>query len=107
ALGIHVLLWCDTYLNLQRAVDRAGLRELSMRVLFQMSIADSSNLIDNPLAGKLGVHRALFASEEDGRLEKFRPYGLPSDEWLNCVKERLRGRDAVAGGRELASEPRP
>ena len=54
-LGIHVLVWCDTYLNLTRAVDRAGLRELAMRVVFQMSIADSSNLIDNPLAGKLGA----------------------------------------------------
>ncbi len=94
-LGVHTLLWCDTYLNLQRAVDRSGLRELAMRVVFQMSIADSSNLIDNPLAGKLGVHRALFASEEDGRLEKFRPYGPPSDEWLDWVKGQLRGRGAA------------
>ena len=57
-----------------------------MRVVFQMSVADSSNLIDNPPAGKLGMHRALFSSEEDGRLEKFRPYGLPSEEWLEWVK---------------------
>ena len=32
-LGIHGLLWCDTYTDLQRAVDRAGMRELAMRVL--------------------------------------------------------------------------
>ena len=99
-LGIHTLLWCDTYTNLQRTVDRAGMRELAMRVLFQMSVADSSNLIDNPLAGKLGVHRALFSSEEDGRLEKFRPYGLPSDEWLTWVKEQLRGRRRRSGRRD-------
>jgi DNA segregation ATPase FtsK/SpoIIIE, S-DNA-T family len=42
----------------------------------------------------LGVHRALFSSEEDGRLEKFRPYGLPSDEWLAWVREQLHGRVA-------------
>ena len=66
-----------------------ALRELAMRVVFQMSVADSSNLIDNPLAGKLGIHRALFASEEDGRLEKFRPYGPPSEEWLDWVKGQL------------------
>jgi DNA segregation ATPase FtsK/SpoIIIE, S-DNA-T family len=89
SLGIHLLIWCDTFTNLQRAVDRAGLRELALRVVFQMSVADSSNLIDNPLAAKLGVHRALFSSEEDGRLEKFRPYGLPSDEWLAWVKSQL------------------
>jgi hypothetical protein len=93
-LGMHVLVWCDTVANLQRALDRAGLRELAMRVLFQMSIADSSHLIDNPLAGKLGIHRALFASEDDARLEKFRPYGPPADEWLAYVKERLRRRNA-------------
>ncbi len=96
-LGVHTLLWCDTYTNLQRMVDRAGMRELAMRVLFQMSVSDSSNLIDNPLAGKLGVHRALFSSEEDGRLEKFRPYGLPSEEWLTWVKEQWQGRTAAAG----------
>jgi DNA segregation ATPase FtsK/SpoIIIE, S-DNA-T family len=94
SLGIHLLIWCDTFTNLQRAVDRAGLRELALRVVFQMSVADSSNLIDNPLAAKLGVHRALFSSEEDGRLEKFRPYGLPSDEWLTGVREQLHRRVA-------------
>ena len=98
SLGIHVLIWCDTYTNLQRAVDRAGVRELALRVVFQMSVADSSNLIDNPLAAKLGVHRALFSSEEDGRMEKFRPYGLPSEEWLAWVKGQLRGRAAPVGG---------
>ena len=74
------------------------MRELTMRVVFQMSVADSSNLIDNPLASKLGVHRALFFSEEDGRLEKFRPYGLPSEEWLAWVKDQLHGRAAPVGG---------
>ena len=58
-----------------------------MRVLFQMSAADSSTLIDIPAASKLGVHRALFYSEDRGQPEKFRPYGLPSEEWLAWVKE--------------------
>ncbi len=98
SLGIHLLIWCDTFTNLQRSVDRGGQRELALRVVFQMSVADSSNLIDNPLAAKLGVHRALFSSEEDGRLEKFRPYGLPSEEWLAWVKGQLRGRPAPVGG---------
>ena len=89
ALGIHTLVWCDTLNNLQRAFDRQTMRELTMRVVFQLSVADSSNLIDNPAASKLGMHRALFASEEDGRLEKFRPYGLPSDEWLDWVREQF------------------
>jgi hypothetical protein len=61
-----------------------------------MSAADSSTLIDNPAASKLGVNRALFHSEDFGQPEKFRPYGLPSEGWLAWAKERLRGRAALA-----------
>jgi hypothetical protein len=92
ALGIHTLIWCDTLANLQRALDRASMRELAMRVVFQMNVSDSSNLIDNPAASKLGLHRAYFSNEEDGKLEKFRPYDLPSEEWLAWVREQLRQR---------------
>jgi hypothetical protein len=94
SLGIHTLVWCDTYSNLQRALDRQALREFDMRILFQMGVADSSNLIDSPLAAKLGQYRALFHSEEQGRLEKFRPYGVPTEEWLNSVREQLLGKNA-------------
>jgi ABC-type multidrug transport system fused ATPase/permease subunit len=96
ALGIHVLTWCDSLNNLNRSFDRPVLRELEMRVLSQMSAADSSTLIDNPAASKLGVNRALFHSEELGQPEKFRPYGLPSDDWLAWAKERLANRTAAA-----------
>jgi DNA segregation ATPase FtsK/SpoIIIE, S-DNA-T family len=75
ALGIFTLVWCDTLANLQRTLDRQALREFQMRVLFQMSAADSSTLIDSPLASKLGLHRAYFYTEDMGQLEKFRPYG--------------------------------
>src|SRR5262249_6605806 len=88
SLGVHTVVWCDTLNNVNRSLDRGMLREFEMRVLFQMSVADSSNLIDTPLAGKLGLHRALFHSEEQGKLEKFRPYGLPPAEWLTRVRQQ-------------------
>jgi hypothetical protein len=91
-VGIHTLVWCDTLNNVNRSLDRQALREFEMRVLFQMSVADSSILIDSPVASRLGVHRALFYSEDRGQPEKFRPYGLPSDEWLQWVRQQLRGR---------------
>ena len=91
--GIHVVVWCDNLNNMNRAIDRSGLREFEWRVLFQMSPTDSSHLIDAPTASRLGENRALLASEEQGKQEKFRPYGLPSAEWLKGVKERL-GRKA-------------
>jgi hypothetical protein len=86
-LGMHVIAWCDTPAAVERTLERASLREFDHRVLFQMSASDSSNLIDSPLANKLGQNRALVYSEEHGTLEKFRPYGLPAREWL----DRLRG----------------
>jgi hypothetical protein len=98
ALGVHTLIWCDTLANLQRALDRQALRELALRVVLQMSVADSSHLIDSPLAAKLGMHRALFVSEEDGRLEKFRPYGPPPEAWLAWAKGQLAGRAGAVGG---------
>jgi hypothetical protein len=63
-------------------------------VLFQMSVADSSNLIDTPLASRLGLHRAYFHGEEEGRLEKFRPYGVPTDDWLEWIKKQFQNRAA-------------
>jgi hypothetical protein len=96
ALGMHVLLWCDTLNNLQRAVDRQAMRELALRVVFQLNVTDSSHLIDSPAASRLGLHRALFVNEEEGRLEKFRPYGVPPGEWLAWVREQLRRRGVLA-----------
>ena len=91
-LGIHTLVWCDTMTNLNRSIERRTLREFAMRVAFQMSAEDSANLLDSPLASKLGPYRALFYDEEEGRVDKFRPYGLPSAKWLEQVKARLNTR---------------
>jgi hypothetical protein len=55
-----------------------------------MNVADSSTFLDSPAASKLGTHRAILTSEEDGRSEKFRPYGPPPEEWLAQVKEQAR-----------------
>ena len=79
-LGIHLITWCDTVNNLNRFFVHQILREFEMRVLFQMSPNDSGHMIDAPAASRLGPHRALFHSEEQNRLEKFRPYGIPSQE---------------------------
>jgi hypothetical protein len=95
-VGVHTLVWCDSLNNVTRCFDRQAIREFEMRVLFQMSATDSSVLIDSPAAGKLGLHRALFHSEDQGKLEKFRPYGLPSDTWLAEVGRLLKAGRAEA-----------
>ena len=53
-----------------------------MRILFQMNANDSSNLMDSPMAARLGAQRAFFYSEDQGKMEKFRPYGLLTPSFL-------------------------
>lgn len=100
--GIHLLVWCDTVASLDRTVDRQLLREFDWRVLFQMSAADSSHLVDSTLGNQLGLHRALLYSEEQGLIEKFRPYAPPDRAWLDwagkCFASRRQDVDALGGG---------
>ena len=102
-VGVHTIIWCDSVNNLNRTLDRQGMKEFENRILFQMSANDSSTLIDNPAASKLGENRALYYSEEANRIEKFRPYGVPELPWLEEVKKRFEARPrpastAQAGG---------
>jgi len=99
AQGVHGLITCDSLNNVNRAFTRKALREFDMRILFQMSPADSSELIDTPTASKLGLHRGLLYLEQEGTLETFRPYGLPDPEWMDEVRRAL-------SGRPLRSTPR-
>ena len=91
-VGIHVTTWVDTVASVERTLERSSLREFDNRILFQMSATDSSTLIDSPAANKLGFHRALAYSEEQGVMEKFRPYALPSREWLEQIRSSLNSR---------------
>ncbi len=84
-VGVFTLLWCDTLVNLQRTIDRPTMREFDQRVMMQMSASDSSTLMDSPIAAKLGPQRALFFTEDQGRIEKFRPYALPSAKWIQSL----------------------
>jgi hypothetical protein len=92
AVGLHTIIWADAPITLERTLDRASMRQFDHRILFQMSASDSSNLIDSPLANRLGTHRALLYSEEQGTIEKCRPYEMPDDAWLEFLAGRLKSR---------------
>ncbi len=89
-LGVHTLIWCDTYANLERVLQRQDIAEFELRVALQMSPNDSNSFIDAPDANKLDPYLALFYDEErSGVLEKFRPYDLPKAEWIQKAGEAL------------------
>lgn len=81
-VGIHLITSLDTLNNVNRSLSRKAVSELGMRVLFQMSANDSATLSDSPKASTLGLHRALFYSEHESRLETFRPFALPDAGWV-------------------------
>lgn len=82
-VGVHLITSIDTLNNVNRSLSRKAVSELGMRILFQMSANDSASLIDSPKAGSLGLHRALFYSEHESRLETFRPFALPDPGWVD------------------------
>ncbi len=92
--GMHVLIWVDTPVSIDRTFERGIMREFDHRVLFQMSANDSGALIDSPAGNKLGAYRALAYSEEQGTMEKFRPYALLNKDWLARLQASLSTRQA-------------
>jgi len=87
--GIHTIVWCDGLGNLNRTFSRKTLREFDMKILFQMSASDSSELIDDVAANSLGLYGALLCVESDGIIEKFRPYSIPDKALLDRIKKAL------------------
>lgn len=92
--GLHTIVCCDSLSSVQRSLGRRTLRDFDARMLFQMSATDSTELIDDDGACRLGLHTALLTALGDGRREKFRPYSLPDPAFLDGLKERYRARFA-------------
>ncbi|WP_417851153.1 FtsK/SpoIIIE domain-containing protein [Thalassoglobus sp.] len=88
--GIHFVIWCDSYNNVERCFSRHTMKEFELRVAMQMNQADSSNLIESPIASRLGTHRAFLHREETGLSEKFRPYGVPPQEWVDQFTQTMK-----------------
>ncbi|WAC19564.1 FtsK/SpoIIIE domain-containing protein [Luteolibacter sp. SL250] len=90
--GFHVLATSDTWNNVSRWIPRKLLADFEMRVLFQMSAADSSNLIDSPDASNLGLHKALLHNEQLATQEVFRPYAPLDSGWTDEAAAQITGR---------------
>ncbi len=71
--SIHSFVWCESATVVNTALQRATLRNFEKRLLFQMSSGDSSELIDDGGASRLGLHHALLCDLESLHREKFRP----------------------------------
>lgn len=78
SLGMHVCVCADTTATLTRWISRSALRDIELRILMQMSSADSNQLIDSGLANRLDRYVLLAHDDADGKSVKFRPYEVDS-----------------------------
>lgn len=86
SVGIHVVLWSDTFSNALRWLSNSLLREFETRIAFRMNQTDSSNLVDSPVAVGLENGRAIIYRDQTGTTEKFRPFAWPTTEWLDEIQ---------------------
>lgn len=89
--GVHAVVWADTVGNATRAFDRQSLRDFELRLVMQMSTADSTSLIDSPAAAKLGPNRAFLYRDDLAFTEKFRPYGPPDASTMLSLCKSIQG----------------
>ena len=90
-VGLHVVIWADTYSNVTRWLSATLLREFENRVALRMNQTDSASLVDSPAAAGLGSGRALLYRDETGSVEKFRPFAWPGADWIREIAARRSG----------------
>ncbi|MCX7620246.1 MAG: FtsK/SpoIIIE domain-containing protein [Acidimicrobiales bacterium] len=81
-VGVHTLAWCETLPSLNRRLTKAASREFALRVAGPMNAEDSSAFIESEAAANLRQNQAVLYDEDWGRLVTFRPFAIPSPEWL-------------------------
>ncbi len=84
-VGIHVIIWADTFSNAMRWLSTSLLREFDNRIAFRLNQTDSASLIDTPAAAALGQGRAILYRDQTGSADRFRPFNWPSIDWLRSV----------------------
>jgi DNA segregation ATPase FtsK/SpoIIIE, S-DNA-T family len=100
-LGMHVCLWADSASSLGRWLSRTSLRDIELRILMQMSAADSNQLIDSNQANRLDRYVLLVHDDADGKSSKFRPFLLESILGPHGFDRDHAKTDIVEGGRQL------
>ena len=84
-VGIHVIIWSDTFSNAMRWLSNSLLREFDNRIAFRLNQTDSASLIDTPVAASLGQGRAILYRDQTGAADRFRPFDWPTQNWLESV----------------------
>ncbi|MCA9063461.1 MAG: hypothetical protein KDA96_10390, partial [Planctomycetaceae bacterium] len=90
-VGIHVIVWSDTFNNAIRWLSNTLMREFENRIAFRMNQTDSASLIDTPMASALGPGRAILYRDQTGSTEKLRPFAWPGNLWIEQASQIWKG----------------
>ena len=79
-VGIHLVVWADSYATVERAF-RRNISHFGLRAVLRVSsTTESDSLLSVPAAASLGDNRALYRDTEwpHEQVEKFKPYSFAS-----------------------------
>ena len=77
-VGIHVVIWADSFSNVVRWLSGGILKEFDARVAFRMNQTDSASLIDTAAASQNSPGRAILYRDGTGETVRFRPWFQPT-----------------------------
>jgi hypothetical protein len=79
-VGVHLVFTCDNTKTFEGIFTRQNLNQFDRRVALRMNKEESQFLLGESHADSLRSYRAFLLDDEASTpLEKFKPYGLPTD----------------------------
>jgi DNA segregation ATPase FtsK/SpoIIIE-like protein len=91
-VGLHLVCWVDRKASLDRRFDSDLRRQFGLRLLGQMSAADSRALIDSELAATVSPAQLVFDDFDQAVTAVVRRLGFPGLDWLKTTVEAGRER---------------
>jgi DNA segregation ATPase FtsK/SpoIIIE, S-DNA-T family len=90
-VGVHTMLWLDSYANFERIFDRRVLGEFGIRVSGALPEKDSHTLYDSQIAAQISHPNRMVKFDEDlvGVYTMFRPYAVTSEAAFEQLHDRM------------------
>lgn len=86
-VGIHVVVWCDKPVSLERRLSSSARREFGMRLVGPMSREDSMDLVDSEIAAQIKPSQAVFDDHDRATTVRLRRFSMPDLGWVARVAE--------------------